>query len=236
MSDRNSAIDSNTTNWYQIIIEFLFKYDPIELQNIHLKKKRKSKSHIQVVISLISMTKTRNSCLLILSLIRMQVGYFSDSNKCKIQVEQLTKRRIDNDLVITGDGTLDRTDVSDDDTQQVNHIIINGTTHVANDLFSDKTWIKQFNLNGNVTFGERCFRRTGITSFVFPLAMTTIPDGSFEGCTSLTLIIFPSNCNRIGNHVFQNISQNIDFNYYGTTRPTSPSSFPNKIKAHQCFY
>lgn len=80
--------------------------------------------------------------------------------------------------------------------------------------------IKQFILSDEVTLGGRCIQRTGIISFVFPKAQTTIPTGLFYGCQQLSLIVFPSDCTKIEDWVFNNHTNAIDFYYFGKTVPS----------------
>lgn len=70
----------------------------------------------------------------------------------------------------------------------------NRTNRYNNNLFQDKSWIKQFILSNDATLERRRFQRTGIESFAFPKAKSTIPKGLFDGCQLLSLIIFPPDC------------------------------------------
>lgn len=111
-----------------------------------------------------------------ISLLVIHVFQTLDHIRCETQMGQFTTNRVGNDLIIYGYVNLNSNDVNDSNLQPVNQVIINGTTHITNVLFSEKTWISQFNLNNNITFGARCF--------AFPLAITTITSGTFYGCSN----------------------------------------------------
>lgn len=78
-------------------------------------------------------------------------------------------RRTENDhfsTIAIRNRNLNGKDVTYADLQAVSHIVTNGTAHIADDLFSGKIWIMQFNLNDFVTFGSRCSRRIRAICFL----------------------------------------------------------------------
>lgn len=169
--------------------------------------------------------------LLIIALIALD----TTSIENKAWLEQWTQTIKGKDLILTGSGKLNGETADLSNLRPYEQVIIIGDAQIDSTTFSDKNWIKQFNLDDRITFGARCFQRTGVTSFVFPSAQKSIPEGTFDGCKSLTSIIFPSNCNSLGDWAFNSIAKIIDFYYYGTTIPAVNSeSFPNKnkIKVH----